>query len=254
MESGALETQTAYGKAKLAGEPEPLDLPSDRARPATVSFRGGRCSRPLDPRLMAALEARAHEEGASLFIILLAAFKTLLHRYTGRDDVIVGVPIANRQRAEVEGLIGFFANTGQEYELPGTPAEVALACIWEEVLTLKKIGIHENFFDLGGHSLLATQVVSRIRREFDPLINAIVLRDRAGSKMDLSANPTLTFSPAVMRHPLVAHGISFKSTALGRPPGNRAIRSGEWASRKRLSPACRRCIVGRSCDIPQLKT
>jgi amino acid adenylation domain-containing protein len=111
LESGALEAQTTYWKTKLAGEPEPLDLPSDRARPATESFRGGRCSRRLDSRLTAALQTRAQEEGATLFMILLAAFKTLLHRYTGHDDLIVGVPIANRQHVQVEGLIGFFANT-----------------------------------------------------------------------------------------------------------------------------------------------
>ncbi len=111
LEGGALETQTTYWKAKLADESEPLDLPSDRARPATESFRGGRCSRRLDPKLTAALKTRAQEEGATLFMILLAAFKALLHRYTGHDDLIVGVPIANRQRVEVEGLIGFFANT-----------------------------------------------------------------------------------------------------------------------------------------------
>jgi amino acid adenylation domain-containing protein len=111
LEGGALEAQTTYWKTKLAGEPEPLDLPSDRARPVTESFRGGRCSLALDPQLTAALKTRAQEEGATLFMILLAAFKTLLHRYTGHDDLIVGVPIANRQRVEVEGLIGFFANT-----------------------------------------------------------------------------------------------------------------------------------------------
>src|SRR6266487_2870770 len=111
LEGGALKTQTAYWKTKLASEPEPLELPSDRARPATESFRGGRCSLRLDPQLTTALKTRAQEEGATLFMILLAAFKTLLHRYTGHDDLIVGVPIANRQRVEVEGLIGFFANT-----------------------------------------------------------------------------------------------------------------------------------------------
>ena len=111
LAGGALAAQADYWKTKLAGEPEPLDLPSDRVRAATESFRGGRCSRRLEPGLVAALKTRAQEEGATLFMILLAAFKTLLHRYTGHDDLIVGVPIANRQRVEVEGLIGFFANT-----------------------------------------------------------------------------------------------------------------------------------------------
>ena len=111
LEGGALAAQAAYWKSKLALEPEALDLPSDRPRPAVESFRGDRCSLRLDPQLTDALKARAQEEGATLFMILLAAFKVLLHRYTGRDDLIVGVPIANRQRLEVEELIGFFANT-----------------------------------------------------------------------------------------------------------------------------------------------
>ena len=108
---GTLATQTDYWKHQLAGEPPPLNLPSDRPRRATESFRGGRCARRLEAALTTALKTRAQEEGATLFMILLAAFKTLLHRYTGQDDLIVGVPIAGRQRAEVEPLIGFFANT-----------------------------------------------------------------------------------------------------------------------------------------------
>ena len=111
MDGGGLEPQIAYWKQKLAAEPEPLDLPTDRARPAVGSFRGGLSSRRLDPLLTAALRTRAQEEGATLFMILLAAFKTLLHRYTGQEDLIVGVPIANRQRVEVEQLIGYCANT-----------------------------------------------------------------------------------------------------------------------------------------------
>ena len=111
LEGGALEEQIAYWKTKLSGEPGPLDLPSDHARPATASFRGGRRSQRLEASLTDALKARAQEEGATLFMILLAAFNALLHRYTGHDDLIVGVPIASRPRVELEGLIGFFANT-----------------------------------------------------------------------------------------------------------------------------------------------
>ncbi len=111
LQSGVLEAQTTYWKSKLAGDLEPLELPLDHARPPTESFRGSRCSICLDPNLTDALKTRAQEEGSTLFMILLAAFKALLHRYTEQDDVIVGVPVANRQRVEVEGLIGFFANT-----------------------------------------------------------------------------------------------------------------------------------------------
>ena len=111
LQSGSLETQSEYWKTKLAGEPEPLDLPSDRARPATESYRGHRCTWQLESKLTDALRTRAQEEGATLFMILMAAFKTLLHRYTGQDDLTVGVPIANRQRPEVEGLKRFQEET-----------------------------------------------------------------------------------------------------------------------------------------------
>jgi amino acid adenylation domain-containing protein len=111
LERGALAEQTAYWKTKLAGESVPLDLPSDRTRPADVSFRGECCSLPLDPALMTGLKTRAREEGATLFMILLAAFKTLLHRYTGRNDLVVGVLAANRPHVELEGLLGYFVNT-----------------------------------------------------------------------------------------------------------------------------------------------
>ena len=111
LQGGVMAAQASYWKTKLANEPEPVDLPSDRPRPATESFHGGRCTEQLSPELTAALRSRAQEEGATLFMILLAAFKALLHRYTGRSDLIVGVPVANRQHLELEELIGYFANT-----------------------------------------------------------------------------------------------------------------------------------------------
>lgn len=111
LAEGAGAAQAEYWKSKLAGEPDPLELPADRPRPPTESFRGARAMLPLDPALTAALTKRAQEEGATLFMILMAAFNTLLHRYTGHTDLLVGVPIANRPRVEVEGLIGFFSNT-----------------------------------------------------------------------------------------------------------------------------------------------
>jgi len=111
LESAAFREQEAYWKATLAGEIEPLDLSLDRTRPATPSFRGDECSLLLDARLVADLKTLARDRGATLFMVLLAAFKVLLHRYTGQTDLLVGTPIANRQRREIEPLIGFFANT-----------------------------------------------------------------------------------------------------------------------------------------------
>lgn len=111
LSGGVFEKQAEYWKAQLAGDLEPLNLPSDRPRPSKESFRGARAEIHVDSDLTARLMARAREEGATFFMILLAAFKVLLHRYTGREDVLVGVPIANRQRVEVEDLVGFFVNT-----------------------------------------------------------------------------------------------------------------------------------------------
>lgn len=111
LNSSAFEQQATYWKSKLAGEPEPLDLPLDGRRSATESFRGANCSLQIDERLVTALKAWTMTRRATFFMVLLAAFKVLLYRYTGQADLLVGVPIANRQRPEVEGLIGLFTNT-----------------------------------------------------------------------------------------------------------------------------------------------
>ncbi|HEX9981688.1 MAG TPA: non-ribosomal peptide synthase/polyketide synthase [Thermoanaerobaculia bacterium] len=110
-ESGALDEQLTYWQAKLAGAPESLEVATDYARPAVQSFAGARHSFTLDAGLTAQLRRIAQEQGATLYMVLLAAFKTLLHRYTGQTDLCVGTPIANRHFAETEGLIGMFVNT-----------------------------------------------------------------------------------------------------------------------------------------------
>src|SRR5207245_960171 len=105
------ETQLTYWKAKLTGEPTPLELPTDRPRPAHLAFRGGLCSRTLPASLSNELRALGRNESATLYMTILAAFNALLHRYTGQEDIWVGTPISNRSRQEVEGLIGLFINT-----------------------------------------------------------------------------------------------------------------------------------------------
>ena len=105
-----LESQLVYWKKQLAYLPV-LELPTDRARPAIQSYRGARQSLTLSKGLTEELRALSRREGATLFMTLLAAFKILLYRYTGQDDIVVGTPIANRNRSEIEGLIGFFVNT-----------------------------------------------------------------------------------------------------------------------------------------------
>jgi amino acid adenylation domain-containing protein len=105
-----LERQFDYWSRQLAGGPAPLQLPADRPRPPVQSFRGGACPVHVPRELADALRRVCQEEGCTLFMGLLAAFQAVLHRYTNQDEVVVGSPIANRGRAELEGLIGFFVN------------------------------------------------------------------------------------------------------------------------------------------------
>ncbi len=111
LQGQALEAQLAYWEQQLAGLAPLLELPFDRPRPVIQSFNGNTLSFTLPQRLSKALKALSQHEGVTLFMTLLAAFQTLLSRYTSQEDICVGTPIANRNRAEIEGLIGFFVNT-----------------------------------------------------------------------------------------------------------------------------------------------
>lgn len=111
LQGEVLEQQLAYWTRQLADNLPVCELPTDRPRPAVQSYRGARQSLVLPGTLSDALKALSRREGVTLFMTLLAAFQTLLHRYTGQDDIVVGSPIAGRTRAELEGLIGFFVNT-----------------------------------------------------------------------------------------------------------------------------------------------
>ena len=106
-----LERQLQYWKQQLGGELPVLELPADRVRPPRQSFRGAVRRFTFSEELSAAIKSLGRQEGATLFMTLLAAFQSLLHRYTNQTDILVGTAIANRNRAEIEGLIGFFVNT-----------------------------------------------------------------------------------------------------------------------------------------------
>ena len=118
-----LEQQLSYWRNQLGGELPVLELPADRPRPAVQTYPGGRVTLTLPPELTQAVSALSQRENATLFMTLLAAFKVLLHRYTGEQDIIVGSPIANRPRAETEKLIGFFLNNlALRTDLSGDPS------------------------------------------------------------------------------------------------------------------------------------
>ncbi|MDH0303600.1 MULTISPECIES: non-ribosomal peptide synthetase, partial [unclassified Pseudomonas] len=111
LDGGERARQLEYWMARLGGEQTVLELPFDRPRPARRRLRGARLDFPLDAELSHGLQHLAKAQDATLFMLLLAAFQALLHRYSGQSDIRVGVPVANRTRAETERLIGFFVNT-----------------------------------------------------------------------------------------------------------------------------------------------
>jgi non-ribosomal peptide synthetase component F len=110
MQGERLDAQLSYWKKQLHGAPASLALPTDRPRPAEQTFHGAKRSFSLPEELIADLRALCRREGVTLFMALLAAFKILLRQYSHQEDILVGSNIANRNRTEVEGLIGFFSN------------------------------------------------------------------------------------------------------------------------------------------------
>jgi len=106
-----LENEVSFWRRQLAGLPPLLELPTDRPRPAAQSYRGAARPVHLPAALTQQTVALARHQGATLFMVLLAAFHALLARTSGQDDLAVGSPVAGRNRMETEGLIGFFVNT-----------------------------------------------------------------------------------------------------------------------------------------------
>lgn len=108
---GALQEQLSYWKRQLEPAMAVLDIPADRPRPPVQSFRGASRTLNIGNALTIALKALCREAGVTLFMVMVAAFKTLLYRYSGTTDIAVGTPVAGRTRVELETLLGFFVNT-----------------------------------------------------------------------------------------------------------------------------------------------
>jgi amino acid adenylation domain-containing protein len=123
LQKEVLQTQLDYWQQLLKGAPSLLELPTDRPRPAIQTYWGAVQYVELSSELSQAIANFTKQEGATLFMTLFAAYVTLLYRYTGSDDIVVGTPIANRDRLELEGLIGFFVNTlALRIDLSGNPS------------------------------------------------------------------------------------------------------------------------------------
>ncbi|MEL7371672.1 MAG: amino acid adenylation domain-containing protein, partial [Myxococcota bacterium] len=181
------QAELDFWKNTLAGAPALLPLPTDRPRSPQPTFRGDRVGIRVSASTTSALNALASEEGATLFIALLAAFDVLLQRLTGLDDIVVGSPIANRRRPELEHLIGFFSNTiVLRSDVSGAPTFRAL---------------------LGRVRKVALDAYAHQDLPFEELVEALPV------ERDLSANPifqvlfTLRNTP---RDPVVLEGLRFE--------------------------------------------
>src|SRR6266571_7922412 len=149
LQGEVLAEHLAYWKQRLADAPAVLQLPTDHPRPAIQTFRGATQQLALSAELTAMLRELNRREGVTMFMTLLAAFQTLLYRYTGQEDLVVGTPIANRTRKEVAELIGFFVNTlVLRTDLSGNPTfrtllgrvrEVALGAYAHQDLPFEKL-------------------------------------------------------------------------------------------------------------------
>ncbi|HEY0172991.1 MAG TPA: amino acid adenylation domain-containing protein, partial [Pyrinomonadaceae bacterium] len=123
LQGEVLEEQLRYWRRQLGGELPVLGLPTGRPRPPALSYKGADRHFELTAELTGRLKEFNRREGVTLFMSLLAAFNALLHRYTGQTDLVVGAPIAGRNRRELEGLIGFFVNTlALRTDLSGRPS------------------------------------------------------------------------------------------------------------------------------------
>ncbi|WP_139488457.1 non-ribosomal peptide synthetase [Brevibacillus dissolubilis] len=149
LQGEVLEQQLSYWKNKLQGSEPLLQLPTDRPRPAVQTYEGAVLHEMFTEELKNRLLALSKREGATLFMTLLAAFQALMHRYTGQEDIVVGSPVAGRNRQETEGLIGFFINTlvmrtdlSQDptfKELLGRVRETALGAYTHQDLPFEKL-------------------------------------------------------------------------------------------------------------------
>ncbi|MEG4814071.1 amino acid adenylation domain-containing protein [Microcoleus sp. K5-D4] len=187
LQGEVLETQLAYWRQQLNGI-SMLNLPADRPRPAIQSYRGKRQFLQQPKQLSEALETLSQREGVTLFMTMLAAFKTLLYHYAQQEDIVVGSPIANRNRSEIEALIGFFVNSlVLRTDLSGNPTfrellnrvkEVALGAYAHQDLPFEKL-VEELHPDRALNQNPLFQV-------------AFALQNAPGNRLEL---PELTLSP-----------------------------------------------------------
>ncbi|MEM7127317.1 MAG: amino acid adenylation domain-containing protein [Chloroflexota bacterium] len=172
LQGAALEKQLSYWQTKLAHAPELLALPTDRPRPAVQGYQGRSVAFVLGEDVTEKLRSLARESGATLYMTLLAAFNVLLYRYTDQADLVVGSPIANRGRQELESLLGFFVNTLAVRTNLSTPAgdSPSFATLLQDVReTVEEAFDHQ---DLPFEKLVETMNLER-QMSYVPLVQVL---------------------------------------------------------------------------------
>lgn len=200
LQGDVLENLLSHWKTQLADAPKVLELPHDRPRPAVQSYRGARYRFQLDAENTAKLNELAQKHDATLFMVLLSSFNILLSRYSGQTDIVVGTAVANRNRAEIEGLIGFFVNTlPLRTRLDDNPTFVEL---------LGRVR-HNTLAAYQHQELPFEQLVDQLQLErtlsYSPLFQVMLaLQNTKSSNQPPSANGKQAFTPA-------ARGASFST-------------------------------------------
>ena len=194
LQGEALAKQIEFWRTHLQGAPALLELPTDRPRPAVQTYAGDRVDVRLSPELTASRRALAQRHGATRFMTLLADWSLLLSRLSGQKDVVVGTPVANRQRAEVEPLIGFFVNTlALRVDLDADPTVAELLA-----------QVKSTTLDAYAHQDLPfEQVVEALAPErslsYSPVFQAVLsLNNTRGGRYQDVRLPGLTVEPVAM--------------------------------------------------------
>lgn len=179
--TGEMERQSTYWTEQLRGAPTLLELPADRPRQVVQTSNGGREVVTLPPDLLRDLNNLCKSEGSTLYMTLLAGFKALLARYTGVRDLIVGTPIAGRNRTETENIIGFFVNTlVLRNDLSGDPS-------FREILGRVRTTVLDAF---SHQELPFEKLVAAVRPDrslsYNPIYQVVfALQETAASKISL---------------------------------------------------------------------
>jgi non-ribosomal peptide synthetase component F/acyl carrier protein len=220
LQGDTLQAQIDFWQSHLTGAPGLLELPTDRPRPATQSYVGGSVEFTLSTELGAGLKQLAQRHGSTLFMVLLTGWSILMARLSGQGDIVIGTPVANRQRTEVEALIGFFVNTlALRVKMEGDP-NVAELLNQVKTTTLGAYAHQDIPFE---------QVVDIVKPERSlgqsPVFQVMVTMDNTPDTGELSL-PGLTLSGLDVPHTTTQFDLSLSLS----DTGGRVVGSLEYAS------------------------